>query len=474
MTRRPAGTGAIDWRIVGGVRRARVRLRLPDGTRRPFYAPPEVQDDAGAEAFRAALVAQLEGTPLDPRMHASTLGAWGLRWLDERERTHRDAAGDRQRWMAHVAGTDLAALKLEAIEPGHLRDWYEALLATPTDVGETRARQTVMNARTTLRACLKRAAELRMLADERLALLLAVPLPRGSVAQDVESDEPWSWLTVDELVRVLDALDVDSAARAAFAVALFTGLRPSEMHRLTWDRIDLRAAVPTVLVVKGKNGRAQRTPLLTPAVHALEHWQRVSRRTSGVVWPGPKGGAHARGYDWGWSDHEGSPGIASRARVRADVTWYDATRHTCASHLLQGTWAELGWTERPFRLEEVSRWLRHSSLTVTQRYAHLALDSLPIGSRPRSHGSQVQRIASHLRDLNSGPTVYEARAGALESLRNRSLGTLAAEARRALEAIAAQEPAAVALATRALAAVVEAAAAEERERAPVSRAVPRA
>ena len=42
-------------------------------------------------------------------------------------------------------------------------------------------------------------------------------------------------------------------------------------------------------------------------------------------------------------------------------------RHTCASHLVMGT-----WTRRPWRLEEVQAMMGHSSSQLTQRYAHLA------------------------------------------------------------------------------------------------------
>src|SRR5262249_21630696 len=45
------------------------------------------------------------------------------------------------------------------------------------------------------------------------------------------------------------------------------------------------------------------------------------------------------------------------------VTFYSATRHTCASHLLMGTWGTT-WT-----LAEVGAFLGHSDAEVTQRYA---------------------------------------------------------------------------------------------------------
>lgn len=45
-------------------------------------------------------------------------------------------------------------------------------------------------------------------------------------------------------------------------------------------------------------------------------------------------------------------------------------RHTFASHLVMGTWG------RAWRVEEVQVLLGHTSITTTQRYAHLAPEGL--------------------------------------------------------------------------------------------------
>jgi len=69
----------------------------------------------------------------------------------------------------------------------------------------------------------------------------------------------------------------------------------------------------------------------------------------------------------GWADPRQRP-PRSRGRMQ----------HDTPAHLLQGSWVTHGWLDRPLRIEEVCKWLRHSSIEVTQRYAHLSLESLPV------------------------------------------------------------------------------------------------
>jgi hypothetical protein len=71
----------------------------------------------------------------------------------------------------------------------------------------------------------------------------------------------------------------------------------------------------------------------------------------------------------------------------------------------------------PLRIEELKAWLDHSDIGVTQRYAHLAPDAILVEvASARDARSDTQRANllrdwptnwSHLRDLNSRPTVYE-------------------------------------------------------------------
>jgi integrase len=107
---------------------------------------------------------------------------------------------------------------------------------------------------------------------------------------------------------------------------------------------------------------------------ALRRWREIYEREGirshlGLVWPAHDGGCHGDGYDAGWSEHR------KRFAFGRRVTFYDASRHTFASHAVQGSWVP-HYVSRPLRLEELKEILGHSDIAVTQRYAHLCVDSI--------------------------------------------------------------------------------------------------
>ena len=194
-----------------------------------------------------------------------------------------------------------------------------------------------------------------------------------------EAVDGWTFLSAAEIAQLLDSAELPLPVRLRFGTAIFTGLRQSELWALRWDDIDdLEGAAPMLAVRRStrggapKSGRARIAPLLPPAVEMLVRWRRLCDSTDGLVFPAPDG-MYRPNYDSGWSDRRMrrggelvvEPGWKTRAGIERHVRFHDL-RHTTASHLVMGTWG------RAWRLEEVQRFMGHTSIGVTQRYAHLS------------------------------------------------------------------------------------------------------
>lgn len=291
-------------------------------------------------------------------------GAWGLRWLDERERSTR-VRGIRQErscWRRHVLGSSLGSMPLRAITRAGVARWVTAIV----DGGAST--QTAKHALRLVRTCLQTAADRGEVA-ENVALEVKAP-----IAVEDDAAPAWAWLTTDEIAALLGAEEVPQWARDVWAVAIFTGLRKGELAGLRWQDVELGAR-PMLRVYRSyrqttKSGKGREVPLLPPAREALE---RIRERTPGIgaapVFPSGSGGVWS-GHSWdpgGWRRYAlGATRPDSGGVLDRHVRFHDL-RHTCASHLVQGT-----WLATPMDLYRVKEWLGHSSIGVTQRYAHLA------------------------------------------------------------------------------------------------------
>jgi len=347
---RPDGT--IAWRARGP---------RPERKSLGIYATPE-------EAERVLLgVVEI--------LHAAgrglTLAVWGVRWLDARERggLHRATKKDRNRWRVHVATADFASWPLKRITARDVRVWVRALMKKEAQhggegLGRPISRRTVVGAYNLLRRALADAVE-----DGKLGTNPAKEVAVPKVATDKDG---WTYLTVAEIAALLAAPRPPRAKpehRAAIALAIYTGLRPGELWGLRWGDVTLDGERPELHVCRNrrlptKGGRPRYVPLLPAAVEVLKAWKRERSGIGGaLVFPRSDGGCHGEGYDAAWRSWRAAAGI------ERGVVFYDC-RHTCATHLLMGTWAPR------LRLEDVSAWLGHQDLKTTQRYARVAPGSL--------------------------------------------------------------------------------------------------
>lgn len=358
--------------------------------------------DEAYEAIETARLASIEIAR--SKGPGATLAHYGRRILEAS--TRRGIERERTRFELHVASATIGAWPIATIEQRDVQRWILSLAGTvargPIGDGErVLSGETVRRALALLRSVLK-SAVLDGIIDVSPAD--DVKLPR-----DERTRETWTYLEQTEIDAVLGCESISVRSRAIFAVAIFAGLRAGEIFGLRWE--DVLASELVVRHSRGgatKAGQVRRVPLLDPARDWLARWRGRVRRI-GLVFPAEHGGHHHSGYDAGWADVLGrraeervrsessaEPGereLRAGAKTRSGITRavrFHDLRHTCGSHLVSGReWVARGWLKRALRTEEVRAWLGHSSIAMTERYAHLAPEAMrdAVAQSPGQRGS---------------------------------------------------------------------------------------
>jgi integrase len=175
------------------------------------------------------------------------------------------------------------------------------------------------------------------------------------------------WLTEDEEKRLLDACNsqgryvVAETMRDVIAFLVDTGARVGELLKVREDSMFKRGNVTCVEFLDRKAGDEVRIPLTNRAHEAIyrllesRYWQKRIR--------GTRDSAKRLASAQNWVTHRFSE-IRDAAKL-PDVTAH-TLRHTCGSRLVQ----------RGVSIYKVQKWLGHSDIRQTERYAHLAPNSL--------------------------------------------------------------------------------------------------
>lgn len=400
--RRPPGAGTVT-RTASGTFRARIRdgsgRRIDLGT----YATEAEADAARNAALRELVARNATSTGV------TLLGAWGESWLARREA--RGVAAERSVWRRHVA-PHLGELPLHDVTRAVVARWLDTLRSTRAAKPRAGAHRGAVESSTRPLSAVTIRHALRLL---RGALDAAVDAGRvgSNAARDVRPprprarvDDPWTFLSVDEITALETCAEIPDPERAIYLTAIYSGLRKGELWGLKPADVTLDGDRPELVVRRSnsgptKSGRVRRVPLLPQAVAAL---RRVLRPHAAWVFPGEHGQRRADD-DARWApdrravtrasgevERVSVNGYRMRAGITRRVRFHDL-RHTCASHLLMGSWGVR------LTLDEVSAWLGHSSTAVTQRYAHLTPEHLSA------------RVGAALRGPAGGPSAGSAVSG---------------------------------------------------------------
>lgn len=193
-------------------------------------------------------------------------------------------------------------------------------------------------------------------------------------------------LSVAEIKQLFEQ-NLEPHIRCAWTIAIFCGLRKSEILSLKWRDLRIGGDRPEVRVRRGystsatrkkklKSKRARReVPLFPWVIDAILAYRDSLGRSptlgeyvflrTNTRWAAkhPKHTErYSKSYDFGWRTRPAYKTARERAGIRPEVKFH-ALRHTCGCHLLQGT-----WTKQPLPIQLVSKWLGHASIAVTERH----------------------------------------------------------------------------------------------------------
>jgi integrase/recombinase XerC len=174
-------------------------------------------------------------------------------------------------------------------------------------------------------------------------------------------------LTVDEVFTLLDRIPVDDLAarrdRALLEFLYATGLRVGELASLDLDDIDLTAGLVRVM---GKGNKERMVPFGSKAKASLLLWLSASEPLRRGGGDGNAAFLNLRGTRL--TDRSVRRILDRRMREAALAAHMSphALRHSFATHML-GAGADL---------RAIQELLGHASLSTTQRYTHVGIESL--------------------------------------------------------------------------------------------------
>ena len=168
------------------------------------------------------------------------------------------------------------------------------------------------------------------------------------------------FLTTEEAQRLLAVLDDDENQVAARAIKLllFSGARRNEVTQAKWEYINWDHG--TLLVPRSKSGRARLIRLNSSALHVLRLIPRSEDNP--YIFPSPVTGRPSSSLHFPWNR------ICKNCGLR-DIRLHDL-RHSFASFLVN----------EGVSLYVVQGLLGHTQVRATQRYAHLADETLSVAA----------------------------------------------------------------------------------------------
>lgn len=391
--------------------------QLPSGRWRARRKDPTTNRYVALGTFATEQEATIALSRPVPKRGGLTLADYGEGFLKRRRDRVLDWSNDEGRWRLYVDTSELAAVPLAKLTRGHIKRWLD-WLRKDLKLGL----QTQKNALSLVRVALE-----DVLDDE---IIEANPA-RNIRVKKVDADsnaEAWDILYPDEQIALLNAVPVEEWHTVAFALG--QGSRNSEQWQLRLEDVDLEKR--EAILRRTKNKKARVVSLFGVGLDAAKEAVERQKKKCPYAFPSP------RTNERRWLDsHPGGWATwLERAGIKRRVRWYDL-RHTCATSLLAGWWG------RKWTLDEVSKLLGHSSIKVTERYAHKLDETLKRAAEGTGFHAELSNSRNSRADLGirtpdlrfTNPRNIEGFSGlAAEQFHRRSTAESAEQAANLLEA----------------------------------------
>lgn len=358
---------AAEKRIEEGRRRAQRRKervqweakegeRIAQRTRERVEAKEQAQRE---REDRRTNWQRLQVHPTAAHEQSCRLRVIARRWFASRDATHKANGNERSRWTGHLAPF-FGDLEPAEVDVAKIRAFVEDRLATG------------LNSTTVGHLVATFSSLFSDLVDEGVVARNPVKsVPRAVKRLYRKSHDPRTtpFLETMEDIRRLRA-SLTEPMRTLFTVAVMSGLRPGELVALDWGdfRSDLRLLHVQRRYRDGKvdvpkSGKG-RTLAVAPELSEILRQQRLTD-SAGLVFKPFGRSSHLNLQLWRLRN-EWRAGL-KRAGLPY-IKFYHATRHTFASQ----------WVMAGHSIEKLSKILGHSSIVVTEVYAHLKPESFNV------------------------------------------------------------------------------------------------
>lgn len=344
----------------------------------------------------------------------STFLEFATKVLDHRsEDGIRGIDSERNRFDLHISTAAFASKPLAEVAPVDIRDWLRVM--SLKKAADSRGERTICT--DTVKRSFALVSSIFTAACER-DLIKVSPTHGVRVkkrADERATREKWTFLTLDEQKLIAVCAAIPYADRLAIRFAIATGLRQGEQFALQLTDLHTGPDSPHVLVRFGKpglppkSGKTRRVPLFGDGLVAARQWLYelptfAPKNLSAFVFPYANGGHRGVGKPLGRGpllrQYLKYAGITRRVR------WHDL-RHTFCTNLVTGA---LGTT---WPLVAVKEMAGHSSVTITERYAHVGQrDLVNLGAACAFSHEPLRPIADAPPDTQRDVATWFAEAGA--------------------------------------------------------------